>query len=108
MGLTLRQLLFPLILWWYHREPKESRGKFLVPVAAGKAAEMEREVAYLSSQPSSSTFILFYQSDTLADGGQMSRARDLAKRAVEEFKGRSESDGGSLQHRPPCEAPMAI
>jgi hypothetical protein len=28
--------------------------------------EMEREVAYLSSQPSSSTFILFYQSDTLA------------------------------------------
>ena len=31
MKLTLRHIVFPLILWWYHREPRESRGRFLVP-----------------------------------------------------------------------------
>jgi hypothetical protein len=29
--LTLRQLLYPLILWLYHREPVETRGEYLIP-----------------------------------------------------------------------------
>lgn len=46
MKLTLRQLLFPLILWWYHREPTESRGKFLVPFRFFNPAEDSVEIEF--------------------------------------------------------------
>lgn len=63
-------------------------------------AGMEREVAYLTSSPASSTWVLCYQSDTLAYGGQMSRARELAKRAVEEFKRAGQTgSAGEVQSR---------
>ncbi len=52
----------------------------------GDTAEMEREVAFLTSLPASSTYKLYVQSETLACGGQMYQARELVKRAVEDSK----------------------
>ena len=58
-------------------------------------AGMEREMAYLMKLSPPMTSVLAYQSDTLAYGGQMSRARELTKRAVEEFKQAGRTDVAS-------------
>ena len=58
-------------------------------------AGMEREMAYLMKLPPPITNFLGYQSETLAYGGQMSRARELTKRAVEEFKQAGRTDVAS-------------
>ena len=59
-------------------------------------AGMEREAAYLMSRPASEPSMLYLESETAAYHGQLSRARELAKRVIDmlERSGRKDAAGG--------------
>jgi tetratricopeptide (TPR) repeat protein len=56
---------------------------YLVDFVQHDAAGMEREAAGLMGKAGIEDQVLYYESDTAADGGQLAKARELTQRAVE-------------------------
>ena len=61
----------------------------------GDTAEMEQQVAWAAGKPGTEDLLLSFQSDTEAYYGQLAKARDFSRRAVDCSSARR------LQRRPP-------
>jgi tetratricopeptide (TPR) repeat protein len=56
---------------------------YLVSFLKGDAAEMDRQVAWAAGKPGTEDLLLSFQSDTKAYHGQLTKARDFSRRAVD-------------------------
>jgi tetratricopeptide (TPR) repeat protein/predicted Ser/Thr protein kinase len=56
---------------------------YLVAFIKGEAAEMDRQVAWAAGKPGTEDLLLSFQADTKAYYGQLTKARDFSRRAVD-------------------------
>ena len=74
------------------------RGLYMIYFLQNDSAGMEREAAIMINKPAWMATAFYLESETAAYRGQFSRARELARRAVEDLRraGRDESAGSHL------------
>ena len=70
---------------------------YAVAFVQGDAAELDRQVAWGASKPPESDLMLSLQSDTAAYAGQLAKARDLSRRAVEASRRNGMLESGALR-----------
>jgi len=58
-------------------------GIYQLAFVRGDAAEMDRQVGWAAGKPGTEDILLSFQSDTEADSGHLTKARDFSRRAVD-------------------------